>query len=62
VNNGRYVPFTIVTIADNIVVLIMAQRPIFVDLGICSFQKAVTGTTANTKSVRVVYAQNQYEK
>jgi hypothetical protein len=59
VKSGRYVPFTTVTIADNMVMLIMMIRPIFVERGICNFQKARPGTTASTTSVSVVYAQNQ---
>jgi hypothetical protein len=59
VNKGRYVPLMTVTIADNIVILIITIRPIFVERGICSFQKARAGTTAKMTSVNVVYAQSQ---
>lgn len=44
------------------VMLIRMHRPILVDRFICSFQNAATGTIASTKSVSVVYAQNQYER
>lgn len=52
----------IVTTADSIVMLIKMHMPILVDRFICSFQNAATGIIASTKSVSVVYAQNQYEK
>lgn len=52
----------IVTMADNIVIDMSTHKPIFVDCFICSFQKAITGTTASTISVNVVYAHSQYEK
>lgn len=53
---------TIVTIAESIVNPIIMQTLILVDVRMCSFQKAIIGTTANTISVSVVYALTQYEK
>ena len=40
-----------VTVADNMVMLVKMHRPILVDYFIWSFQKVATGTTASTESV-----------
>ena len=58
VNSGRYVPFTIMTTADSIVMLIMAISPAFVKR-YWRFQNARDGTIARTISVSAVYAQSQ---
>lgn len=62
VNNGRYVPFTMVTTADSMVKPIIMMRLTLVVQGICRRQNACAGTIAKTTSVNVVYAQKPYEK